>query len=484
MSESPKVPIKVCLDNHWARFQCAPEQVIALKEHFSYKDPKAQHTYAFKTGAWDGLKCLLNYSKVGLGLFLHLKPELDQAGYQFEIEDRREPLPLTKPGWHPKSRPWQKHAVIAMSNSTGGLVLAATGTGKTFAVADFVRRLDCPACFVVDELTLLEQSRRALEELTGEAVGVIGRGEFNIQRLNVATVQTLHRQRHNPKFKSWANNVVILIDEFHVALNKSNVDVVSALKPRAVFGLTATLQLVKTDVLYRALALCGPVLFRYSIEQGQNDGYLTRGLVCCVKVVQSSRGWQRDTEYQDLIVDSSYRNRCVTALVREGLRRGRRIVVLVERLRHLKTLSAMLREVPHKCLSGKFSKHKGERIDAAAAMDAGKLPLILATRVFGKGIDISTLDVTVDATAMSSIDNAQQRYGRGVRRAEGKSGLIHFDISDVGNIFASNASGRTEALRALNVPVTSCTWEGSATAIYDRALKSLELNQKTQSEKQ
>jgi superfamily II DNA or RNA helicase len=155
-------------------------------------------------------------------------------------------------------------------------------------------------------------------------------------------------------------------------------------------------------------------------------------------------------------------------------------VVLVERLRHLKTLSAMLREVPHKCLSGKFSKHKGERIDAAAAMDAGKLPLILATRVFGKGIDISTLDVTVDATAMSSIDNAQQRYGRGVRRAEGKSGLIHFDISDVGNMFARNASERAEALRALNVPVTSCTWEGSATAIYDRTLKSLELNQKTQ----
>jgi superfamily II DNA or RNA helicase len=471
-STQPKLNINVVVDNHWARFRCPPQVLSMLKEEFSYRDPRASYTLAFRQGSWDGMRSLMQYGKVGTGLFYHLQTELERKGYMFAIHSNREPLPLTKPGWDPLTRHYQKQAVVAMAKSNGGLVLMATGVGKTHLSGELLRRLDCPACFVVDELTLLEQSRCALRKITGERIGVIGRGEFSVERLNVATVQTLHR--HRDRFSSWCGQVVLVIDEVHVALNRSNIDVVSALKPRAVFGLTATLQVAKLDILYRALAMCGPVLFKYSIEQGQEEGYLTRGLVCQVVVAQRSAGFDREAIYRELVTVSPYRNGCIAALVREGVKRGRRIVVLVERLHHLKVLSRMLNDIPHKQLSGKFSRYKGERIDAAKSMDAGKLPVIIATRVFGKGIDIATVDTIIDATAMASVDNAQQRYGRGVRRAVGKAGLLHFDIADAGNGFARNATARASALQSLGVPSVSLTWEGDAASIYSKALKGLE----------
>ena len=69
--------------------------------------------------------------------------------------------------------------------------------------------------------------------------------------------------------------------------------------------------------------------------------------------------------------------------------------------------------------------------------------------------------------------HAQQRYGRGVRQAEGKAELIHFDVADAGNRFARNAESRRAAFQALGVPVVDQVWEGDAAALYDAALDKL-----------
>jgi superfamily II DNA or RNA helicase len=133
-------------------------------------------------------------------------------------------------------------------------------------------------------------------------------------------------------------------------------------------------------------------------------------------------------------------------------------------LSHLRILAQRLEDLPHAVLCGAIPKM--ERFAAKTSMDAGELPLLLATRVFSKGVDIRTVDVIVDATAGKSHNSAVQRYGRGVRTAEGKSGLLYFDITDsnssglgkVKNRFASSARSRLKALQALGVPVISKIW--------------------------
>src|SRR5438105_1362935 len=112
--------------------------------------------------------------------------------FNITIKDRRRFPCFREVITSEKERPYQKEAVEAMikASSNGGLILAATGVGKTFLAAEYMRRLDGMSVFIVDELALLEQSRRALEAALGEKVGVVGRSEFDPRRVTVATVQT------------------------------------------------------------------------------------------------------------------------------------------------------------------------------------------------------------------------------------------------------------------------------------------------------
>jgi superfamily II DNA or RNA helicase len=432
---------------------------------------------------------MMRAGAVSTGLYLEMKAELLAAGWRFAEDDQRKRLYRhSSAAPDPNARPYQAKAVDAMlgASDCGGIVLVATGAGKTRLTGDFFRRVAGHCLFIVDELTLLEQARKELTQVTGERVGVVGRGEFTPERVTVATVQTLHRRREVAEFKAWFRKVsTIVVDELHLALGKRNLDVVRAARPLACYGLTATLEFEKPHVRKPAAALCGPVIFRYPLAEGVEEGYLSRGVAVCVAFHDPLRGdapgysfmrgderisiktGSTEADYRYRIALSGPRNRMVAELAREGVARGRRVIVLVERLAHLRALSRHLTDVAHGVVSGAVKS--ADRFADKDAMEAGALPLLLATRVFGKGIDIKTADTVIDATGLPSRNNAQQRYGRGTRLAETKHGLIYLDIADRGNRHAGAAYVRQKALRDLGVEVIRVEWRGDAAEIYKAA---------------
>ena len=61
----------------------------------------------------------------------------------------------------------------------------------------------------------------------------------------------------------------------------------------------------------------------------------------------------------------------------------------------------------------------------------------------------------IDATGKPSRNNVIQRYGRGVRQAEGKTELLFYDIADRGNSkFTDAAWARYRALKETGAPIT------------------------------
>lgn len=392
-----------------------------------------------------------------------------ETGVRFVVQDNRKSPEFHKSfpaAIEAKLRPYQKDCVGVMEKASncGGIVRSATGTGKTYQAGAYFSILKGNGCFVVDELTLLEQAVRELQKTLGEPIGVIGDQVFDPKRITVATIQTLHRHRKDLKFTRWSSRLaVVIVDEVHVALNRRNVDVINDIQPLAVFGLTATLELKKADVRLRAIALTGPPIFEYDLKTGVEQGFLSQGAICRVQVKAEGLFPSYHDEYKHLISHNKRRNDCVEALCREGLKRGKRVIVLVERLAHLRILSQRLEDLPHAVLCGAIPKM--ERFNAKTSMDAGEMSLILATRVFSKGVDIRTVDVIIDATAGKSHNSAVQRYGRGVRMAKGKAGLLYFDIADasasknaVKNRFATSARSRLKALKALGSPITTKVW--------------------------
>jgi superfamily II DNA or RNA helicase len=392
----------------------------------------------------------------------------------------------------PQIRYYQEAAVKAMiaASNTGGLLLCATGSGKTRIAGEYFACLKGSGCFIVDELALLEQSRRTIQQVIGEEVGIVGKSQFLPQRVTVATIQTLHKHRDKPEFRRWFKGLeVLIIDEIHLALNRRNIDIVQKIRPKAVFGLTATLELEKVHVQFPAQALAGPVLFTYSIEQGTAEGYLTAGVVTRVLFQDPLKGiapdyWtrvdgkrvriaggSRPADYRYRIVLNRARNDCIEELIREGMRRGKRAVVMVEHRAHLQALSRRLKDIHHQVVCGAVKME--ERLEAMRQMDAGKLPLILANRVFAKGVDIKSVNLILDATGQPGHNGVLQRYGRGTRKTKGKGGLIYLDIADLGNDFSFAARSRAQAFREIGCPIIEESWTVGARQIFDRSEEAL-----------
>lgn len=475
-------PLQVVVGNRKTSFRGTVEALSLLREKFRFRPPGYYFSPRYQSGAWDGYIYLYRYGKVSTGLYLDLREELRREFSLHEDDQRVAPqfreLP---PSLKAQLRGYQEDCIEAMiaHSKTGGLVINCTGSGKTFIAGGFFARLRGRGCFINDELTLLEQSRRALSSILGEEeVGEVGHGVFSPRRVTVATIQTLHRQRNNPKFQKWFDSLdCVIVDELHVALNRQNSEVLEQIQPKTVYGLTATLELEKPHIRMRAVALAGPPIFSYPLKQGVEDAVISQGVFLQVRFPQHSVSRNYATEYRELISHSGPRNQCVESLVREGIRRGRRVIVLVERISHLRTLSQQMRDIPHQIVCGAYSKES--RLAAKLAMDEGKLPLILANRVFAKGVDIRTVDTIIDATGGRSSNSVIQRYGRGSRIAPEKIGLIYFDIGDcsfVGdrNRFSANSHARLNAIKKLEVPVLSERWTGNtAQSLYDKALQRL-----------
>ena len=483
-------PVYVRLTNRRAYICCSPAAQISLRDFFSFRVPGAEFSERFRMGEWDGRKCLYQRSGVPAGLFLEMRIELEKL-FALDVTDERvypEFRELYQAANSEKGlRPYQWEALQKMvdASNCGGLVLSATGSGKTLLAGNLFKALVGNGCFICDELALLEQSRREISKALGEEVGIVGRSEFTPKRITCATIQTLARHRTKPAFRKWFESLdVLIIDEIHLALNKRNLDVVQQIKPLAVFGLTATLELEKPHVRLPAAALAGPVIFRYPIAQGVKEGFLSRGRIVRVEFRDPLKGpgegywsvdaegrkyfippWHPQAQYRYHVALNRARNDLVEAVVREGVARGRRTVVLVEQRAHLATLSRRLADVPHKVASGYVKTE--ERLEAMRRMDAGELPLILSSRVFSKGIDIRSVDLIVDATGMPGRNGAMQRYGRGTRQAEGKDALWYVDVADRGNgKFGAAAKSRLRALQELGAPIAEVTWAGNAAQVF------------------
>lgn len=246
------------------------------------------------TPIWDGKIKLLKNDMVPAGLFWATYKEIEKKEHiRFELDhyiDRgiigrgKKHWVLSEGKYTFQNKCADKVVDKICYEGRGGLVLNATGSGKTRIVAMVASRLDADILFIVDQLDLLEQARKDIRKHLGEKIGKVGESKFRPRRITVATIQTLHRHRNSKRFKKWFAQVpVICIDEIHVALSRSNFDVVKVAKPLAVIGLTATLQLSKKDVRLKAFSLCGPVLYYYPIKQGMHDGVLSKGVAISIQ---------------------------------------------------------------------------------------------------------------------------------------------------------------------------------------------------------
>src|ERR1700756_4602513 len=177
---SAKVDVKVL--NRTA-FLSRPYDYDALIKHWSFTVPNYRFIIRNYPG-WDGRIKLLKRDRLPAGLFWATKKEIEEKEHiKFKIDSRD--IGITS-GYEKKKwlvsdgkYAFQNDCVDEMCRKAycGGLILNATGSGKTRIAAMFASRAMCDILFIVDQLVLLRQAREEIGQHLKERIGYVGESE-------------------------------------------------------------------------------------------------------------------------------------------------------------------------------------------------------------------------------------------------------------------------------------------------------------------
>ena len=318
-----------------------------------------------------------------------------------------------------------------------GLVVAATGVGKTFLAAfdslSFRRIL-----FVAHREEILLQAEKAFKAVRPNAKTGFYSGLHKDSGMDIcfASVQTLSRAKNREVFAPDYFDYMV-VDEFHHAAADSYLRVLKYFEPKFLLGLTATPYRSDNRDIY---ALCEDnVIYEIYLKDAINRDLL---------VPFQYYGVYDDTDYSRL----EYRNGSYVTedLERELSREGRAEQVLATyhklalkrsmgfcvSIRHAEYMANFFSNngVPAAAVhssNDKISGYTMERGKAIKQLTEGKLNIIFSVDIFNEGVDIPSLDTVLFLRPTESFVVFLQQLGRGLRKCPEKSYLRVLDF--IGN---------------------------------------------------
>jgi superfamily II DNA or RNA helicase len=332
----------------------------------------------------------------------------------------------------------QKKAVQAVGPHEAGVLVAPPGIGKTVIGCALIARRKVNTLILVHRAPLVEQWRSRLGEFLGlkpKEVGILGGQRRRLTgKVDLVMIQSLAKlDPADPIFSAYGQ---VIVDECHHIPALSFESVLKRFTSRYVVGLTATP--FRRDGLQKMLFMqCGPL--RHEIPGG------TGGDTERVVHFRESHFHLAETlgpqpplhQVWEALTTDATRNELIAADVAAALGAGRFPLVLSERREHLQTLKARMEALAPQAqafvLVGQMGKKERKKvledIDALAA--AGGRPYLLATGSFiGEGFDLPALDTLFLAMPVAFKGKLIQYAGRLHRAHPGKSRVEIYDYVD------------------------------------------------------
>jgi superfamily II DNA or RNA helicase/HKD family nuclease len=318
------------------------------------------------------------------------------------------------------------------------LVVAATGTGKTWISAFDYQRLRRQGhdrlLFVAHQDQILQQSQAVFQlVLKDPAFGerfVAGERPSNGAHV-FASIQSLHRHINDIDPEAWD---FVIVDEFHHAESPTYRALLDRLRPKILLGLTATPE--RADGLsilgWFDNRIAAEIRLWQALEQGLlcpfhyfgvNDGTDLSG-------VTFTRGSYRTAELEGLYTSDRVRaTRILSAIEREVLDpSSMRALGFCVGVAHAELMAATFTEngLPSVALSAASSAH--DRRAAIGKLKRGDIRVIFTVDLFNEGVDIPEVDTILLLRPTESSTVFLQQLGRGLRWSEGKSVLTVLDF--------------------------------------------------------
>lgn len=315
-----------------------------------------------------------------------------------------------------------------------GLVVSATGTGKTYLSAFDVRSFSPKRMlFIVHREQILQKAKSDFMQILGgveKDFGILsGSSRQTDARYLFATIQTISKESTLKQLDPEAFDY-ILIDEVHKAGAKSYLKVIEHFKPQFLMGMTATPERTDDFNIYE--------LFDYNVAyEIRLQEAMEEDMLCPFHYYGVT-----DVEYEEGVIDEAtafaklITNERVDHILDKILYYGHsgekvRGLMFCSRKDEALQLSAEFnkRGLRTTALTGDHSQE--ERLRQVELLESEQLDYILTVDIFNEGIDIPSVNQVVMLRQTQSSIIFIQQLGRGLRKHNSKEFVTIIDF--IGN---------------------------------------------------
>ena len=324
----------------------------------------------------------------------------------------------------------------ARSEVSKGLVVMATGVGKTYLAAFDSRKYN-KILFVAHREEILNQAYQSFSKVMPEKTFGMFKASTTEKDADVifASVQTLGKAKYlNGEWFEPNHFQYMIIDEFHHVAAQSYKAIVDYFKPEFLLGLTATPFRMDNKDIY---SFCDDnLIYEMNLKEAIERDYL---------VPFNYYGIYDDTNYSEI----SFRNGKYDEKELEDVlskpKRAELVIKYFSRYRKNRTI-AFCSSVKHaNTMTEAFitagipaaSVHTGEgtysedRKIAIQKLKDGELSILFVVDIFNEGVDIPEIDTVMFLRPTESYTVFLQQLGRGLRKHKNKSVTVVLDF--IGN---------------------------------------------------
>ena len=339
----------------------------------------------------------------------------------------------------PTPHPVQQEALEALEQTraegnTAGLVVLATGLGKTWLAAFDTRRAGAgKVLFIAHREEILQQAMRTFRRIRpGAHLGLFtGAEKDGDAEVVFASIQTLSRQAHLDRFAPDEYDYVI-VDEFHHAAARTYRRVLDHFDPGFLLGLTATPERTDGGDL---LALCGEnLVYRADLLAGINRRLLApfryRGIADDVDY--TAIPWRSNRFVPEVLEQAlATKKRALHALEQYETHAGRRTLAFCVSRLHADVMARWFADAGYRAVAVHSGETSAPRATSLQQLADGELDVLFAVDMFNEGVNVPDIDTVMMLRPTESRILWLQQLGRGLRRTATKQALTVLDF--IGN---------------------------------------------------
>ena len=324
-----------------------------------------------------------------------------------------------------------------------GLVVAATGIGKTYLAA-FDSANYSRVLFVAHREEIIKQAAQSFKNVrNSDDIGFFyGEQKDTKNSFIFSLVQTLGKDEYlNPEYFPKDYFDYIVVDEFHHAVSNNYKRIINYFTPKFLLGLTATPERLDSKDVF---ALCDyNMVYEVRLKEAINKGWLVpfRYYGIYDETVNYEDIDFKNGKYDDKQLEEALMlNKRGELILNHYLKyNSKRAMGFCSSRHHAEYMAKMFNEnnIPSAAVySGEAGEYSEERNIALSKLTSGELKVIFSVDMFNEGLDVPGIDMVMFLRPTQSPTIFLQQLGRGLRKAKDKQYLNVLDF--IGNYKKAN----------------------------------------------